>query len=285
MINFSNRNFVSVCCLSFRLLIRQKLATSFGEIGGKAVFQNLARLGPAYKRFDQMIRSKQFLSFIGRITGIPNLLYDPEYVGGGTHDNLEGQELDPHVDFNYHPKTHTHRRLNLILYLNPDWREDWGGSLELHLNPWIAEENIVKTIIPAVNRCVLFETSERSWHGFSKIRLPEGKKGLSRRSIAVYFYTRQRPPAETAAPHSTVYVQRPLPDRIRAGYTLAQDDARLLKDLLKRRDQQIQFLYEREQEFSSVIASMARSPSFRLGRMLLWPARTAAALLGFRRVR
>ena len=124
------------------------------------------------------------------ITGIPNLLYDPDYVGGGTHQNLHGQDLDPHVDFNYHPKNQRHRRLNLIVFLNPEWREEWGGAFELHVNPWLPpEEDTVKTIVPITNRCLLFETSENSWHGFRRINLPPEKKHLSRRSIAVYYYT------------------------------------------------------------------------------------------------
>jgi hypothetical protein len=69
-----------------------------GEIGGKAVHQNIAEFGPAYAGVDRMLRSRKFLIFVSRITGIPDLLHDPGYVGGGTHENSHGQDLDPHVD-------------------------------------------------------------------------------------------------------------------------------------------------------------------------------------------
>jgi Rps23 Pro-64 3,4-dihydroxylase Tpa1-like proline 4-hydroxylase len=256
---------------------RKQALNEFGQAGGKAVFQNLPQIGPAYERFDRLLRSREFLSLVSEITGIPDLLYDPDYIGGGTHENLSGQELDPHVDFNFHPKTKLHRRLNLILFLNPEWREEWGGSLELHLNPWLPPaENRVQTVAPVANRCVLFETSEHSWHGFSRIAIPEGS-GLSRRSIAVYFYTRDRPVEETAPDHSTVYVQRPLPGHITAGYTLREQDIGSIRNLLERRDQQIKFLYEREKErekrHSDQLDQILQSPAFRLGRMLTWPLR------------
>jgi len=245
-----------------------------GDVGRKAVFQNLPQLGPAYAQLDAMLRSREFLAFAGQITGIPDLRYDPEYIGGGTHENLSGQDLDPHVDFNYHPTTQLHRRLNLIVFLNPEWRAEWGGNLELHVNPWLPpEEDSVTAIVPIANRCVIFETSESSWHGFKQIRLPDDKKHLTRRSIAVYYYTKQRPAEEIAPNHSTVYVQRPLPEHLRAGYTLRDEDVEAVRGLLIRRDTQIRYLYEREKEFSEVVHGILRSKSFRLFRTLTWPAR------------
>ena len=95
----------------------QKLALNeFGEVGRKAVQEKLPQIGPAYRRLDDLLRSSEFLAFLSASRAYPELLYDPAYVGGGTHENLEGQDLDVHVDFNMHPKTHTHRRLNLILF-------------------------------------------------------------------------------------------------------------------------------------------------------------------------
>jgi Rps23 Pro-64 3,4-dihydroxylase Tpa1-like proline 4-hydroxylase len=252
----------------------RKALNEFGEVGGKAVFQNLPELGPSYQELDRMLRSREFLAWTGELTGIAHLLYDPDYIGGGTHENRQGQELDPHVDFNYHPRTKLHRRLNLILFLNPEWGEQWGGALELHRNPWLPpEENTISSIVPAQNRCVLFETTERSWHGFTRIRIPDDKKHLSRRSIAVYFYTHERPNEETAPEHSTVYVQRPLPEQIRAGYTLGEEDVQVVRDLLARRDRQIRFLYEREKKFAATISEILGSPTFRLAAAVTWPAR------------
>jgi hypothetical protein len=97
-----------------------------GAIGNKAVYEQIRELGPAYAALDRLVASPAFLALMGELTGIPGLLYDPHYFGGGTHDNRNGQSLDVHVDFNRHPVTHTHRRLNLIVYLNPEWRDDWG---------------------------------------------------------------------------------------------------------------------------------------------------------------
>lgn len=213
-----------------------------GELGNKSVVERIRAIGPAYAALDDAVRSRGFLDWVGRVTGIDALQYDPYYFGGGTHENREGQDLDPHVDFNRHPVEKWHRRLNLIVYLNPEWDDGWGGSLELHSDPR-ADDDRVKLVTPLFNRCVIFETNEISWHGFSRITLPAERKDLSRRSIALYFYTAERPVQELADPHSTIYVDRPLPERFRAGHVLDEADVEALRVLLKRRDQHNQRLY------------------------------------------
>lgn len=214
---------------------------------GKAHFENLPELGPAYRQLDRTLRSKAFLDFMSQITGIPGLMYDPGYFGGGVHENLESMELDPHVDFTMHPKTGLFRRVNMLLYLNPDWDESWGGNLELHTDPWQPPDlDPVRRIAPLFNRCVVFETSDKSWHGFQPIKLPPGGKARSRRSIALYLYTKDDPRGIPVIPSDlTVFVDRPLPARFKAGYTLTQEDEKALSHLIVRRDWKLHYLYDR----------------------------------------
>jgi hypothetical protein len=238
-----------------------------GELGAKSTVEKIRELGPAYAALDDLIQTRQFLDLIGRITGIPNLLYDPWYFGGGTHENRAGQDLDPHVDFNRHPVERWHRRLNLIVYLNREWDDAWGGSLELHSDPRAADDRVT-LITPLYNRAVIFETTEWSWHGFSRIALPQDKIALSRKSIALYFYTTERPQDELADTHSTIYVDRPLPGRFQAGMTLSTADIDELRSLLARRDQHNQRLYRDTQMLTAKLEqAQAALHGGRLGRL------------------
>jgi hypothetical protein len=225
------------------------------EIGGKAVRTNVRDISPVYRELDHNLQAREFLDFVSTVTGIPDLLYDPDYIGGGTHENRDGQSLDQHVDFNFHPGTRWHRRLNLIVYLNTEWDEAWGGNLQLQADPWKGDTSGV-TIAPLFNRAVIFETTERSWHGFGTIRLPAGKKNLSRKSFAIYLYTKQRPADETAASHATVYVPEGMPDDVAAGTALTEAN---VEDLRRRFDglrQHLKFLYDREKRFTQQIAAV-----------------------------
>ncbi len=247
-----------------------------GELAGKSTVEKIRGIGPAYAALDDLVQTRDFLDLIGRITGIDDLLYDPWYFGGGTHENRSGQDLDAHVDFNRHPVEHWHRRLNLIVYLNHEWDDAWGGSLQLHSDPR-APDDRVTTITPLYNRAVIFETTEWSWHAFPPIALPPDKRHLSRKSIALYFYTTQRPAEELADTHSTIYVDRPLPARFQPGLTLSADDLQELRILLARRDQHNQRLYR---DIASLTRQLEDSKSAirggTLGR-LLYLARRALA--------
>ena len=247
-----------------------RFRNGWGELG-KAWREDVSRLGRAWAELDRGLRSPEFLGLLSRISGIPGLLFDPTYFGGGTHENLHDMELDPHVDFNLHPQTQLHRRLNLLLYLNEEWDEAWGGSLELHTDPWRPpHENRVTTIPPLMNRCVIFETSDRSWHGFRRITLPDDRRKLSRRSFAMYLYTRERP-ALPLIPHDvTIYTDRPLPDRLHAGYTLTEADVAELGALVSRRDRKLEYLYGRAIDYAqpTLAARVRRADRWTWGRSL-----------------
>ncbi len=213
-----------------------------GEVGRKAVHEKVSGIGPTYKKIDALAKSKEFLGWVEQVTGINGLMYDPYYFGGGTHDNLSGQDLDPHVDFTHHPMTGHHRRLNLIVYLNKQWDRSWGGNIEFHKNPRLQpEQDEIISVEPIFNRAVIFETNNISWHGFPRIDLPDEKKGLSRKSFALYYYTHQRD--QPVKPHSTIYVERHLPERYQAGMKLTESDLQEMKTLLARRDQHLERLY------------------------------------------
>ena len=150
----------------------------------------------------KLTSSQEFLDLISEITGIDKLLADPELTGGGLHQSTCGGFLDVHTDFNFHPKTKFHRRLNLLLYLNKDWKPHYEGCLELwDMNSKVRFENIS----PDFNRAVIFATSEISWHGHpAPLNTPED---ITRKSLSSYFYTKERSSLETVPEHNTIYMQ------------------------------------------------------------------------------
>ena len=130
------------------------------------------------------------------------------------------------------------------------------------------------SIAPLFNRCVIFETHDHSWHGFDPIVLPPEQRGLSRRSIALYFYTRAAA-GDAPAAHSTVYVNQPLPDYLREGHVLSANDVAALQGLLAERDARIRFQYG---EISKLM-TMLRSHEKGLAGYLAFLARKAYARL------
>lgn len=242
-----------------------------GRPGAKATLERIRGLGDAYARLDELVRSAAFLRLLGELCGIDDLRYDPWYLGGGTHENRNGASLEPHVDFSVHPLERWERRINLILYLNHDWDPGWGGNLCLYEDPR-RDGTPAVSVAPAFNRCVVFETTDRSWHGFDRIAAPS--PGASRRSIALYFYTPLRKDAPRRA-HSTVYVGRPLPPHLRRGHTLDDADLAALQALLADRDGRIRQQYA---DISSLMERL-RAHERGLGGLLMHHGRRLLARL------
>ncbi|MFZ0770497.1 MAG: 2OG-Fe(II) oxygenase [Candidatus Sulfotelmatobacter sp.] len=151
------------------------------------------------------LNSPEFVAWISELTGIPHLMADPMLEGGGLHQSGPGGYLNVHTDFSvHHFNTNWRRRVNLILYLNPGWHDEWGGALEL----W--ERKMARCAAkypPLLNHALIFTTDERSLHGFpDPLTCPEGE---SRKSLALYYYTLQQDKDKKVAVHSTDYFARP----------------------------------------------------------------------------
>ena len=151
------------------------------------------------------LNSSTFISFLETLTGIGGIIPDPHFEGGGLHQIERGGYLKVHADFNRHTRMRLDRRLNLLLYLNKDWKEEYGGHLEL----WdTAMTRCEKKILPIFNRFVLFTTTDFTYHGHPEpLMCPEG---WTRKSLALYYYTNGRPASEgTGKEHSTLFQARP----------------------------------------------------------------------------
>jgi hypothetical protein len=236
--NFFNSEDVEMLLKEFPPFSKERAKNESGEVGPKCVVSDIRSISSGYQRLFDYMASQPFLAAVSEMTGIPDLKFDPNMYGGGTHENVSGAELDPHIDFNYDSRSGNHRRLNLLLYLNKDWSMDWGGAIELHSNPfgWIDDTNKVKTFNCDFNRCVIFETSERSWHGFRTVAIPPEKYGLTRKLISIYLYTETRPPEEIAPPHGTFYVPFPPPTSIRPGHVVTQAEYNEMRRVIRKRD-------------------------------------------------
>lgn len=130
-----------------------------------------------------LLNSGGFLQLLEDMTGEKSLISDPYYVGGGIHQILRGGKLAVHADFTEPPHLKLYRRLNLLIYLNPDWKEEYGGHFEL----WDDKAQSCKNrVAPLGNRCVVFTTTSTSFHGHPQpLECPEH---ISRRSLAIYYY-------------------------------------------------------------------------------------------------
>lgn len=170
----------------------------------KLARDDLENFPPAHQSLIQTLMSRPFVQFLEQITGIEGLITDHHLNGGGLHQIARGGKLDIHADYNYHPLLKLDRRVNVLFYLNPGWRPEWRGDLEL----WDEKmTRCVRSIAPLFNRMVIFSTTDTSYHGHPHpLQCPEG---VTRKSIALYYYTNGRPEHEKSDPHSTLYQKRP----------------------------------------------------------------------------
>lgn len=159
---------------------------------------------PLVRHILAQFNSAAMCTFLEKLTGIQGIIPDPYFWGGGQHQIERGGFLKIHADFNKHTALKLDRRINLLLYLNKDWEEAYGGHFEL----WDETmENCITKVLPLFNRVAIFSTTSTSYHGHPEpLKCPEGR---FRKSLALYYYTNGRPEEEQNDGHSTLFKDRP----------------------------------------------------------------------------
>lgn len=200
--NFLPDNIINACYTDFNTLSETNGWINYVHFNERKKGLNKTEAIPLNLRNAiQYLNSPEFVKFLSELTGIPGLIADDQLEGGGLHQSTRGGFLNIHADFTAHPHHQNwSRRVNILIYLNKDWDENWGGHLEL----WDREmKACVEKIAPLFNRCVIFNTDADSYHGHPEpMTCPEGK---FRRSIALYYYTQEENPYR----HATLYKARP----------------------------------------------------------------------------
>jgi Rps23 Pro-64 3,4-dihydroxylase Tpa1-like proline 4-hydroxylase len=159
------------------------------------------KMGDFTQHLLYQFNSAPFLQFLETLTGIDNLIPDPYFFGGGIHQLNRGGKLAIHADFSKHIKWPLDRRINAILYLNKDWKEEYNGNLEL----WDTDvTKCVKKVLPIFNRLLVFTVTDFNMHGVPEvINCPED---MSRKSLAFFYFTNGRPASEID-PSKTLHVK------------------------------------------------------------------------------
>jgi len=200
-----------------RGLDRAQMRASHTKRHTKLETSDRDQLGPATVALQDYLDGPEFVALLSTVTGVADLMPDPTHHAAGVHETPRGGRTMIHIDFARHPETQRHHRVNVLLYLNPEWHNDWGGQLEL----WPADmSGVGARVQPTANTMVIWETNGSTLHG-----LPDpvaGPSGTSRFALASYYFTDT--PAEEPVGRATLgtFVARPGDSRL-TGLPLPRD--------------------------------------------------------------
>lgn len=194
----------------------------------KAEGSNFEDFDPLFSSLRAEVASPEFCQWVSAVTGIENVFVTDDALGAGLHQGKRGSFLDVHIDFSMHHLENVYRRLNLLIFFNKNWQDEWKGHTEL----WNADmTECVQKVRPDYNRAVIFQTTGKSYHGYGKINPPEG---VNRKSFYTYFYTNV-PGEQDSNYHDTIFKTRPEEGTVKKIKTNVKETAKnFVKTQLKR---------------------------------------------------
>ena len=187
--NFINENILSDIVNEFPSLDKALKVDFENNIFKKKAWNNVDEFPKKTRDLFFFLNSGSFIIWLNKVTGIrETLIPDPDFFGGGLHECFKGGFLKVHIDYHKHNKTHLDRRLNALIYLNKDWKDEYGGHLQLFDKNNLSKP--IQKILPIFNRLVIFSTTDVSYHGHpDPLNCPIDR---SRKSIATWYYSNGR---------------------------------------------------------------------------------------------
>jgi Rps23 Pro-64 3,4-dihydroxylase Tpa1-like proline 4-hydroxylase len=153
----------------------------------KLVAAQMDAYDPLLEEVVYAFQDPRVVELVGEITGLRALEADAELYAGGISLMAKGGYLRPHLDNSHDGNQGRYRVLNLLYYATPDWREAYGGSLQL----WDYGPLTTPRTIPSVfNRLVIMATNKASWHSVNEIR-HDGRRCC----VSNYYFSRVSPEA------------------------------------------------------------------------------------------
>lgn len=168
------------------------------EYGYKKELTDKSAMPQSIVDFISDLESDQFIERVSSTTGINNLFIDDGMYGGGLNIYPPGSHLTTHIDFNYNNDLKVYRSVNLLYYLNDDWKPNSGGCFEL----FDTDLNKCKTVRPKLNTCIFFATNDGTYHGVS-----ETQNNFYRKSISIWYYTKEPTENLSKEPHKTLWLK------------------------------------------------------------------------------
>jgi hypothetical protein len=174
-----------------------------GLVENRAIEMRFDHIDPVYSQIFKDLTSDGCMAWLRALSSIDDLSFDATFNGAGLHQSRDGGFQNIHADSNLPLRNGLFQRLNIIIYLNPTWRTEWGGGLEL----WNQNLSMCETtVLPLFNRCVVFEVHDRAYHGFARLSLPAN---VTRKSVASWYFSGTPAPQQATKRHDVLFQLTP----------------------------------------------------------------------------
>lgn len=146
------------------------------------------------------LHSATFLKWLQEVTDTVDLIPDPHLVGAGYSKAYTGDSLKVHTDFNWNDQLRLHRRLSVVIYLNEDWDETWGGNLDFYDTD---RKKVISRVVPGAGNMVVWSYNNLAYHGYPEpMTNPDG---TCRKNLRLFYYVSNAQHDDKFPPHRSLY--------------------------------------------------------------------------------